>query len=145
MGLECPPAEAARDTGTAGPQPDAERLALCLARPGRKEATPVDSDRHHRGDMAEGESGETPQQMIETGPFSETGGEAGIRTQDQGLSPDNGLANRRFRPLSHLSAFGLTFAKTTTYNVYCAVVQDEEFMNGNQTTSCSGTSRQFRL
>ena len=36
--------------------------------------------------------------------LSSTGGEAGIRTQDQGLSPDNGLANRRFRPLSHLSA-----------------------------------------
>ena len=33
-----------------------------------------------------------------------TGGEAGIRTREQGLSPVNGLANRRFRPLSHLSA-----------------------------------------
>jgi hypothetical protein len=33
-----------------------------------------------------------------------TGGEAGIRTLGRGLSPYNGLANRRFRPLSHLTA-----------------------------------------
>ena len=33
----------------------------------------------------------------------ETGGEAGIRTLGTGLSPYNGLANRRFRPLSHLT------------------------------------------
>jgi hypothetical protein len=32
------------------------------------------------------------------------GGEAGIRTLGRGLSPYNGLANRRFRPLSHLTA-----------------------------------------
>src|SRR5687767_12853520 len=32
------------------------------------------------------------------------GGEAGIRTLGTGLSPYNGLANRRFRPLSHLTA-----------------------------------------
>ena len=31
------------------------------------------------------------------------GGEAGIRTLGTGLSPYNGLANRRFRPLSHLT------------------------------------------
>ena len=33
-----------------------------------------------------------------------TGGEAGIRTLGTGFSPYNGLANRRFRPLSHLTA-----------------------------------------
>ena len=32
-----------------------------------------------------------------------SGGEAGIRTLGTGLSPYNGLANRRFRPLSHLT------------------------------------------
>ena len=31
------------------------------------------------------------------------GGEAGIRTLDTGLSPYNGLANRRLRPLGHLT------------------------------------------
>ncbi len=34
------------------------------------------------------------------------GGEAGIRTRGAGVTPLNGLANRRFRPLSHLSAKG---------------------------------------
>ena len=35
------------------------------------------------------------------------GGEGGIRTLDTGLSPYNGLANRPFRPLRHLSEFYL--------------------------------------
>ena len=30
-------------------------------------------------------------------------GEGGIRTPGTGLNPYNGLANRRFKPLSHLS------------------------------------------
>ena len=34
----------------------------------------------------------------------QAGGEAGIRTLGTGFSPYNGLANRRFRPLSHLTA-----------------------------------------
>src|SRR5581483_10997598 len=34
----------------------------------------------------------------------ETGGEGGIRTLGTGVSPYNGLANRRIRPLCHLSA-----------------------------------------
>ncbi len=36
----------------------------------------------------------------------ETGGERGIRTPGRVLKPYNGLANRRFRPLSHLSRSG---------------------------------------
>ena len=36
----------------------------------------------------------------------ETGGEGGIRTLGTGVSPYNGLANRRIRPLCHLSAVG---------------------------------------
>jgi hypothetical protein len=32
-----------------------------------------------------------------------TGGEGGIRTLGTGVSPYNGLANRRIRPLCHLS------------------------------------------
>ena len=35
---------------------------------------------------------------------SVTGGEGGIRTLGTGVSPYNGLANRRIRPLCHLSA-----------------------------------------
>jgi hypothetical protein len=33
------------------------------------------------------------------------GGEGGIRTLGTGVSPYNGLANRRIRPLCHLSDF----------------------------------------
>ena len=33
-----------------------------------------------------------------------TGGEGGIRTPGTGFSPYNGLANRRLKPLGHLSA-----------------------------------------
>jgi hypothetical protein len=37
-------------------------------------------------------------------PSIETfGGEGGIRTLDTGVSPYNGLANRRLQPLGHLS------------------------------------------
>jgi hypothetical protein len=32
-----------------------------------------------------------------------SGGERGIRTLDTGVSPYNGLANRRLQPLGHLS------------------------------------------
>src|SRR6185312_9204768 len=35
--------------------------------------------------------------------ISKTGGEGGIRTPDRGVSPYNGLANRRLQPLGHLS------------------------------------------
>ncbi len=36
--------------------------------------------------------------------LKESGGEGGIRTLGTGVSPYNGLANRRIRPLCHLSA-----------------------------------------
>src|SRR5580704_13406899 len=36
--------------------------------------------------------------------FRVRGGEAGIRTLGTGVSPYNGLANRRIRPLCHLSS-----------------------------------------
>ena len=35
--------------------------------------------------------------------YEKSGGEAGIRTLGTGVSPYNGLANRRIRPLCHLS------------------------------------------
>src|SRR5205823_10807563 len=35
-----------------------------------------------------------------------SGGEGGIRTLGTGVSPYNGLANRRIRPLCHLSDLG---------------------------------------
>jgi hypothetical protein len=39
---------------------------------------------------------------MDTG-FKKSGGEGGIRTLGTGVSPYNGLANRRIRPLCHLS------------------------------------------
>ena len=41
-----------------------------------------------------------------TAGFRTSGGEAGIRTLGTGVSPYNGLANRRIRPLCHLSGPG---------------------------------------
>ena len=38
--------------------------------------------------------------------FQRSGGEGGIRTLGTGVSPYNGLANRRIRPLCHLSGLG---------------------------------------
>jgi hypothetical protein len=35
--------------------------------------------------------------------YKGNGGEGGIRTLDTGVSPYNGLANRRLQPLGHLS------------------------------------------
>jgi hypothetical protein len=35
--------------------------------------------------------------------IADAGGEGGIRTPDRGVSPYNGLANRRLQPLGHLS------------------------------------------
>jgi hypothetical protein len=35
--------------------------------------------------------------------LTQSGGEGGIRTPDRGVSPYNGLANRRLQPLGHLS------------------------------------------
>jgi hypothetical protein len=49
-----------------------------------------------------GNGGPGPKMINESGGI--TGGEAGIRTLDRGLSPYNGLANRRLRPLGHLTA-----------------------------------------
>ena len=43
------------------------------------------------------------------------GGEGGIRTLGTGVSPYNGLANRRIRPLCHLSA--TCFPKLSTVGV----------------------------
>jgi hypothetical protein len=42
---------------------------------------------------------------VASGEFMEAkdGGEAGIRTLGTGLSPYNGLANRRLQPLGHLT------------------------------------------
>ncbi len=57
---------------------------------------------------------ESPRRVID--PQVTYGGEAGIRTLGTGLSPYNGLANRRFRPLSHLTADGKYTARKYLLN-----------------------------
>jgi hypothetical protein len=46
---------------------------------------------------------------------TDSGGEGGIRTPDRGVSPYNGLANRRLQPLGHLSG---VFAASGIVSVY---------------------------
>ena len=50
-----------------------------------------------------------------------SGGEGGIRTLGTGVSPYNGLANRRIRPLCHLSgvrSFSLPRREKWSYGSY---------------------------
>ena len=54
--------------------------------------------------------------------FRLRGGEGGIRTLGTGVSPYNGLANRRIRPLCHLSAAG----GATVYHVWAGVFSTAE-------------------
>jgi hypothetical protein len=46
-----------------------------------------------------------PFDVLTEGLVSKTSGEDGIRTHGKDLGPYTGLANRRYRPLSHLSRF----------------------------------------
>lgn len=66
-----------------------------------------------------------------SGAFYSYGG-GGIRTLDTGINPYNGLANRRFRPLSHPSKIGSDFLPTLYYiklydscnNVFWALINN---------------------
>jgi len=63
--LSAPPAEAVRDTGTAGPEPAAARLALCLALQGGKGRTSANSGGEKHPDMATGEIGENSKKTVD--------------------------------------------------------------------------------
>ena len=54
--LSAPPAEAARDTGTAGPEPAPASLARCLALPGGKGRTSANSGKRKASTNADAES-----------------------------------------------------------------------------------------
>ena len=57
---------------------------------------------------------------MDTG-LNKSGGEGGIRTLGTGVSPYNGLANRRIRPLCHLSgvrSFSLPRQEKWSYGAY---------------------------
>src|ERR1700691_3414479 len=51
------------------------------------------------------EQEQTMSQALISAGVRTSGGEGGIRTLGTGVSPYNGLANRRIRPLCHLSDF----------------------------------------
>jgi len=78
-------------------------LAVCLAHLGG-----IVSNGVRRSDMNAGgnpslSENENARISEETRAFPKQTGEAGIRTRAAGLSPQNGLANRRLQPLGHLS------------------------------------------
>jgi hypothetical protein len=61
-----------------------------------------------------------------TADFKKSGGEGGIRTPDTGVSPYNGLANRRLQPLGHLSAYRLRGSRRCLDALYfIAIVEGE--------------------
>jgi hypothetical protein len=55
-----------------------------------------------------------------------TGGEGGIRTPDTGVSPYNGLANRRLQPLGHLSAYRLRGSRRCLDALYVIAIVEGE-------------------
>jgi len=66
-----------------------------------------------------------------------SGGEGGIRTLGTGVSPYNGLANRRIRPLCHLSdVYYLSLAVVVTSAVSCLSLVIVESRQPCQTHLC---------
>src|SRR6185437_3890533 len=78
-----------------------------------------------------------------------SGGEGGIRTPDRGVSPYNGLANRRLQPLGHLSdedatlrcTHCISFPRATDGDVYDALADaNRAFQAGCATCGCEGSN-----
>jgi hypothetical protein len=65
-----------------------------------------------------------------------SGGEGGIRTLGTGVSPYNGLANRRIRPLCHLS--DLVRTSVGSENVLAREAEATHSRNSKSTTMESG-------
>src|SRR5438105_13812945 len=69
-----------------------------------------------------------------------SGGEGGIRTLGTGVSPYNGLANRRIRPLCHLSVLCyLSLADSARAGVSCLSLMSEESSARAARRASSGT------
>jgi hypothetical protein len=69
-----------------------------------------------------------------------TGGEAGIRTLDTAFGPYNGLANRRLRPLGHLTAQAKCNGNQHFGDRHFALGQATVFVNPSL-KKCSGNRR----
>ena len=76
------------------------RWAFCLAESGSFAFDPMQSDAAKSGLPLERRNARISE---ENRAFPGKNGEAGIRTRGTGVTSYNGLANRRFQPLSHLS------------------------------------------
>src|ERR1700677_1117426 len=69
------------------------------------------------------------------------GGEGGIRTLGTGVSPYNGLANRRIRPLCHLSANRISHLRADTFvllHIHCMIGKIEMSLGGHMSRFQSG-------
>ena len=56
--------------------------------------------------------------------YGSSGGEGGIRTLGTGVSPYNGLANRRIRPLCHLSVLRICQMQARPLRYYTTEIVD---------------------
>ena len=84
-------------------EPATKTLARNLAREGGFQWTSADFGGRETEAGRDAPESENAQVSEEKRAFAKENGEVGIRTRDTGMTPYNGLANRRFQPLSHLS------------------------------------------
>ena len=95
--------EAARATGTDDAVPAGKNLASCLAQNSQRGAPPVGAVRPAGAMRDTVDKGKKPRHGCEKRTSDARIGEGGIRTRGTGLNPYDGLANRWFQPLTHLS------------------------------------------
>ena len=77
--------------------------ASCLARKGSFSRDSSRDDAQKTDAIEQAPGNENARKSQENRGFSGDNGEVGIRTRGTAMKPYNGLANRRFQPLSHLS------------------------------------------
>ena len=95
--------QAARATGTDDARVGEQDLALCLAENERRGAVRVGAGGHSLPTCGASSAHEKPQQHRNKRGFDGEIGEGGIRTPGTGVNQYDGLANRWFQPLTHLS------------------------------------------
>ncbi len=119
--ISLPAEQVAIATGTDGkpagrsPKGPGKTLARNLAREGGFQRTSADFGGLKAKARRDAPENENARVSEEKRTFPKENGEAGIRTRGTGMTPYNGLANRRFQPLSHLSG------KTLIVNVVSVI------------------------
>jgi hypothetical protein len=98
--LATPALESAKRTGTDDVPAEVRRVSPHVSLNGGIRSTSVESE----GINSEAaDEGGNKQKALQINDLQGKSGERGIRTLDTGLTPYNGLANRRLQPLGHLS------------------------------------------